>query len=376
MFSRGRTEYDHSEEMTADASSSPPPVPLPPSDHTSEVDHSESAVAVSGSRQLPATTSELTDLAALMKLVIAKNDLATLNHLLDRGVDPNTRCQGRYTLLYWALIYGKREDVVKTLLDRGANPNLPACHFPPLLLAAMKADDKAVFLLLERGADLNARDHSNSSALHLATVCCNNPTAITEIMNCLLDRGADISALDCDGQTPLLWAVMSGNIAGINTLLQRGANPDTPDKWGQTALIKAVLYSVPAKINSMVNSLLANGANPNKPGKSGETPLHLALQKDRRDTVDILLANGARANIPNASGQTALDIAAAKGVADALHNIMPPYQPETLLACARTSIRSRLVKNQMPLAKALAPGSDCLPLSNPIRAYLHEPLTL
>ncbi len=376
MFSRGRTEHDHSEEMAADASSFPPSVTLPPPDHTSEVEHSESAVAVSGSRQLPATTSELTDLAELMKLVIVNNDLATLNHLLDRGVNPNTRCQDGHTPLYWAIIYGKLEDIVKTLLDRGADPNLPAsCRFAPLLLAAMKADDKAVFLLLERGADLNGRDNSNCSALHLATIC-NNPTAITEIMNCLLDRGADINALDCDGQTPLLWAVKTGSIVGINTLLQRGANPDTPDKWGQTALIKAVLYSVPAKINSMVNSLLANGANPNKPGKSGETPLHLALQKDRRDTVDILLANGARANIPNASGQTALDIAAAKGVADALHNIMPPYQPETLLACARTSIRSRLIKNQMPLAKALAPGSDCLPLPNHIRAYLHEPLTL
>lgn len=350
-------EHDHSEEMVADASK-----------------QSVSTVAGSDNSQLPATTTEL---AGLIKSAIQRNDLATVNHLLDQGFDPNIRSVSGYTPLYWA-VFGKLEDIVKTLLDHRADPNLHTPHSwqtTPFLLAAQLDNCKVVMLLLDRGADLNARDHSNRTALHLAILSSNN-TAITEIQNCLLDRGAYINTLDFAGRTPLLVAVLQGSIAGIDNLLQGGANPDIPDKLGQTPLTKAVDYYFHFESKSMVNSLLANGANPNKPGKLGNTPLHLALQQDRQEIVDILLANGAHTNIPNASGKTALDIAAAKGVVDALHNYIPAYQPRKLMACARTCIRSRLVENRVPLAKALAPNSDCLPLPKSMKAYLYQPLIL
>uniref|UniRef100_UPI002147CDB0 ankyrin repeat domain-containing protein n=1 Tax=Endozoicomonas sp. ONNA2 TaxID=2828741 RepID=UPI002147CDB0 len=333
MFSRGRTWHDQSEEIAANASSAPPSAfTLPPPDHTSFVVHSESVVPVSGNRQLPATTTEL---AQLMTSAIQGNDLATVNHLLDQGIDPNIRGLHGVPPLHWAVL-GGLEDIIKTLLDRGADPNLSSrlSQTPHLLQAAKRGNYQAVLLLLGR-ACLNVHGTWDCTALHLALFS-GNATAITEIQNCLLDKGANINDLDCNGRTPLLWALRKGNIEGINTLLQRGANPDIPDQWGQTPLLTAIHYLVPGKINSMVNSLLANGANPNKPGWSGNTPLHYAFETARPDIGDILLANGARADIPNASGLTARDIAAACGVVGVLHNYMPPYQPQTLMACART----------------------------------------
>ncbi|WP_257295163.1 ankyrin repeat domain-containing protein [Endozoicomonas sp. YOMI1] len=380
MLSSLRTVHDHSQEMVADARVESPSAAASSTltDNTTEVDHSESEVAISGSRQLSATTAHL---AELMKSAILRDDLATVNHLLDQGVDPNIRDVCGSTPLYWAIHRLEDEDIVKTLLDRSADPNLPFTTYllgkqtTPLLQAAKLGNYKALNLLLDRGAELNASDDDGCTALHLATLP-DNATATTKILNCLLDRGAYINALEHLGHTPLLYAVLECNIAGVNTLLQGGANPDIPDQWGQTPLNWALHYYLHFKINSMFNSLLANGANPNKPGRLGNTPLHLALQQEWPEVVDILLANGAHTNIPNASGKTALDIAAAKGVVDALHNYIPAYQPRKLMACARTCIRSRLVENRVPLAKALAPNSDCLPLPKSMKAYLYQPLTL
>ncbi|MBO9482155.1 ankyrin repeat domain-containing protein [Salinisphaera sp. G21_0] len=377
MFSSVRTEHDHSQEMVADASvESTSAVDLPLPDNTTEVDHSESAVAVSGSRQLPAAT---TDMAKLMERAILRNDLATVNYLLDQGVDPNIRDAGGSTPLYWAVGRLEDTDIVKALLDRRADPNL---HIPylegkyttPFLEAAKLGNYKTLNLLLDRGADLNASDDDGRTALHLATFS-SDATAITKIVNCLLDRGAYINAIDCTSHTPLLLAVIGCKISGVNTLLQGGADPDIPDPWGQTPLNWTLHYYLHFNISSLFHSVLANGANPNKPGSLGNTPLHRALQHGWPEIVDSLLANGAHTNIPNASGETALDIAAARGVVDALHNYIPAYQPMRLMACARTCIRSRLVENRVPLAKVLASGSDCLPLPYPMKNYLYQPLT-
>ncbi|MGI2026897.1 ankyrin repeat domain-containing protein [Endozoicomonas acroporae] len=373
MLPSVRTEHDHSQEMADDASVEYPSAasfPLP--ENTTSVDHSESAVAVSGSRQLSATTA---DLPELMISAILHNDLATVNCLLDQGADPNICFASGSTPLHFAIHFLEEEGIVKTLLDRGADPNLPAPFLlkdqsTPLLKAAELGNYKALNLLLDRGADLNASNICGHTALHTALLNINE-TVITRILNCLLDRGAYINALDSEGQTPLLYAILHCKIVGVNTLLQAGANPDIPDKRGQTPLNWALHF----RMNSMANSLLVYGANPNKPGRSGNTPLHLALQKDRPEIVDSLRANGANANIPNASGKTALDITAARGVVDALYNYISAYQPRTLMACARTCIRSRLVENRLPLAKVLASGSDYLPLPYPMKNYLYQPLT-
>ena len=210
MFSSVRTEHDHSQEMVADASvESTSDVDLPLPDNTTEVNHSESAVAASASRQLSATTA---DFAELMISAVLRNDLATVNWLLDQGTDPNICSVGGSTPLYIAIHRLDGEGIVKTLLDRGADPNLPVPALlgdqsTLLLQAAGLGNYKALNLLLDRGADLNASNICGHTALHMALLNINE-TAITKFLNYLLDRGAYINALDFSGQTPLLYAIL------------------------------------------------------------------------------------------------------------------------------------------------------------------------
>jgi hypothetical protein len=71
------------------------------------------------------------------------------------------------------------------------------------LLAVCKGYEEIVTLLLDRGADINAKDKDGVTALWLA-VC----KGYEEIVTLLLDRGADIKAKDRDGNTPLHLAAI------------------------------------------------------------------------------------------------------------------------------------------------------------------------
>ena len=99
MLPSVRAEYDPVQEMVADTS-----------------EQSVPTAAASDNSQLPVTA----EVAELMESAIKNNDLATVNHLLARGADPNIRCQCGHTPLFLAIGKQKgQEGIVRTLLDYG-----------------------------------------------------------------------------------------------------------------------------------------------------------------------------------------------------------------------------------------------------------------
>ena len=77
-------------------------------------------------------------------------------------------------------------------------------------------------------------DDMTSTPLHLAVK--NNRYEIAKL---LLQNGADINARNKHGQTPLHLAAMSGNAEFAQILLSQNARKDIRDHWGQSALMYA-----------------------------------------------------------------------------------------------------------------------------------------
>ena len=88
--------------------------------------------------------------------------------------------------------------------------------------------------LIEKGADVEAKDKWGSTPLHFASG--NNHIEIAKL---LLDRGADVKAKDNGGQTPLHFASWHNRIKIAKLLIEAGADVDATDDDGETPLDNA-----------------------------------------------------------------------------------------------------------------------------------------
>lgn len=176
----------------------------------------------------------------------SRGDVAGVRLLLDRGADPNVA--GRDTTPLGAAAYEGHVEVVQLLLARGAeaNPTLPASRMEgngaPLAMALARARGvptadserrrlEVAGLLLDRGAEIDARDRQDRTVLH-ATAFRGHLRAV----ELLLAHGATIDPVDALGQTPLHLAVREGHVAVAARLLDKGADVGLRAGDGKTAL--------------------------------------------------------------------------------------------------------------------------------------------
>ena len=118
----------------------------------------------------------------------------------------------------------------------------PAASFPP---EPSQKEVEAFCLVARRGnnAEVTAYlDKYGATAVDRRTV--HERTALIlavwdgrrDTVTLLLERGADIHARDKDGMTPLIWAAQQGQKETVALLLEKGANPYERDKSSRTAL--------------------------------------------------------------------------------------------------------------------------------------------
>lgn len=100
----------------------------------------------------------------------------------------------------WAAAFTGNTEALKQALADGADPNAMHMEFGSTLLSttALMGHTTAVAMLLERGADINARSRDGGTALHAAAFFGHAETA-----KLLLEKGADTTIQDSQGATPL-----------------------------------------------------------------------------------------------------------------------------------------------------------------------------
>ena len=127
----------------------------------------------------------------------------------------NGRNASGETALMLASING-RLDVVRMLLDSGADPNLPG--WTPLIYAAVNNHVEVARLLLSRGAQVNATAENGMTALMMAAREGQLPMVLL-----LLEHGADVNYTSQSGSNALSVALEKGRQDVANALARAGA---------------------------------------------------------------------------------------------------------------------------------------------------------
>jgi ankyrin repeat protein len=139
-----------------------------------------------------------------------------------------------HSLTVWeAAALGRDATVDRLLAADGALANTasPDGYFP-LSLAAFFGRPSTVRLLLARGADVHApaQNAMKVQPLHAAVA-----SRKAETVALLLEHGADANARQQVGYTPLMGAAAAGREDLVDLLLGRGADPSLISEDGKTA---------------------------------------------------------------------------------------------------------------------------------------------
>ena len=103
---------------------------------------------------------------------------------------------------------------------------------------------------------------------------------VKQTLTVLLNTGVPVNSLDHFGQTPLHYAVRTGNLMALKTLLAHGANPNLADHVnGNSPLHLAATFGADA----MISALQEAGANPMQKRKNGENAKMILTRFHKRD---------------------------------------------------------------------------------------------
>ena len=261
---------------------------------------------------------------------IRKNAGNTVSTLIKEGADVNYQAPSGETALGLA-VNGNFVLFTKELIAAGADVNKrdTSSGRTPLIDAAMNGNAEIVRMLLETGADKNARVVLYGQELdeNALTAAVNNEHA--EIADILRRAGAEgitpgapsaeaeqaaQNVYNSMGITPLHYALLAGETEKVKELIASGADVNAKAPNMGTPLLYACTVGNVEAARMLVNAK----ADVNAAGDTGYTPLMMACQTGNKELAELLVTAGADVNAKHVmdgqeSGLTPLKIAQGGG---------------------------------------------------------------
>ena len=237
-----------------------------------------------------------------ISLAARRNQTEAVRLLLATGVGPdevNRAIAGAVT--------GRNIETLQTLLDHGAK--LDKTVAADLLNDAVTASGglEITRKLLTTDVNVNAKGADGNTALHYAA---RYEHALPHI-RLLLERGADVNARNDGGETPIMGL---DSVAVVRVLIDAGADVNAKDNGGTSVLTSYFRRGIDKDIlRQIIELLIARGADVNLPVSDPPiSPLieYLARQDYQNPWLfDLLIESGADVNFKNQQGYSPLLVA-------------------------------------------------------------------
>ncbi|RHX96599.1 hypothetical protein DYB25_003089 [Aphanomyces astaci] len=176
-------------------------------------------------------------------------------------------------------------------------------------------------------------DELPSKLRDTTALCWAAGTGNVDMLRRLLTEGVDVNLADYDRRTPLHIAASDGNAEEVKLLIQAGANCHAKDRWGVTPLdcakdaVVASLMSTHIRASLFADTSTApyrriatgdtealkrawlDGLALNAVDGGGRTALHVAVEKEQMNAIELLLSAGATVDVADDQGRTPMSIA-------------------------------------------------------------------
>lgn len=240
---------------------------------------------------------------------ITKKGLEILKIILDQNIDLNSEDYSGSTIFTISIEENVDIDVIKLLLEYGANLNYKFDDGDtPLSLAIIYERQEVAELLIEKGADINSRDISGDTIFIKACLCKN-----FKLAKLLLEKGVNINEANNKGETALTVAIKNNDIKLVKYLLEYsetnalilknnpyGANPNVMDHQGKTPLYKA------RKNIEMFKMLLEHGTDPNLHAENEDNLIFTLIKENKLEQIKLLIKYGVDINMKDSEEKSIL----------------------------------------------------------------------
>lgn len=174
------------------------------------------------------------------------------------------------TPLQYAVMYSDKVEVVKQLIESGADIGIVTANGSSLVHLAVLNSIPMTKYVLSLGLDINSTDDIGLTPLHHAIVYSNS----VEMVCFLIESGADIKNMTLNGKNLLHLAVINRDISVVKFVISLGLDIDSVDEMGWTPLHCAVRSNENVDV---VKLLVESGADIQAVTEDGKTLCHLAV---------------------------------------------------------------------------------------------------
>lgn len=219
----------------------------------------------------PKCDKELIEQEKIIKSFLAAaetGDMDAVNKFIQDGMDVNAEDKDGRTALLLACI-NKNNQMATKLLEYGADANLDnMCQYSALTHVIDWANKDLLKKMLDKGA--NPNDISEDGSTPLIRAAYSDNADYQDMIQMLVEYGAKVNQIGCS--TPLIEAARSDCLENVKLLIKIGADLNKKTKEeGDTALIFA---SGLGRIE-VVKELIKAGADLNIKNKYGDTALQI-----------------------------------------------------------------------------------------------------